>query len=74
MSGRDVPFDTVQLPSGSQIQRIPVGPWPLFVYKVEPEIVRLKREFELLTTQLTSEVLHRGNLPTLGLFLYRPQQ
>lgn len=60
--GRDVPFETIQLPSGSQIQRIPVGPWPLIIDGVEPEIVRLKREFELLTTQLASEVLDRGRL------------
>ncbi|HAC89026.1 MAG TPA: hypothetical protein DCF63_00110, partial [Planctomycetaceae bacterium] len=60
--GREVPIETVQLPSGSQLQRLPIGPWPVILFDVEPEIVRIKREFELLTTQLTSEVSERGKL------------
>lgn len=61
--GRSVPFESVRLESGSWVQKIPVGTWPLIIRQADGDVIRWQQRFELLTDHLPSEISVEGVLP-----------
>lgn len=61
--GRSVPVESIRLPSGSVVQRIPVGTWPVIVHGVDCDVIRWRQEFQLMADHLASHLSSETNLP-----------
>ncbi len=61
--GRVVPVESIRLPSGGVVQRIPIGNWPVIVYGVDCDVIRWRQEFQLMADHLASHLSSETNLP-----------
>ncbi len=54
--GREIPVTQVKQSSGSPMQSIAIGKWPVLVYGVDCEMIRWRQEFQLLVDHLDSHL------------------
>ncbi|MFO0942348.1 MAG: hypothetical protein U0930_16540 [Pirellulales bacterium] len=57
--GREIPVSQINEPSGSTVQSISVGSWPLLIYGVDCDVIRWRQEFQLLVDNLASHLSSR---------------
>lgn len=60
--GREIPVSQVKQSSGSIVQSIPVGKWPLLIYGVDSDVIKWRQEFQLLVDHLASHLSSENNL------------
>lgn len=61
--GKQVKVEEAVSPSGQLEQKIHVGPWPIIVRSVDPDIARFRMQFQLGSTSLPSLIGRDQNVP-----------